>query len=126
MFYTLNWADKKTNKMQGKQGKAGRGKGRKGNRNVNGNWKLVNGKWKMVQRAHARWEVKVKRIKIGIKMALRSRVVSFLAAAALPRDAFYEWIRGRDLIDTKLLQYKRIADDRGASREGSSSGREEA
>lgn len=48
---------------------------------------------------------------------------SFLAAASLPRDAFYEWIRGRDSIDTKLLQYKRIADDRGASREGSSSGR---
>lgn len=70
MFYTLNWADKKTNKMQGK---ARRGKGRKGNRNVNGNWKLGNGKWKMVQRTHARWEVKVKRIKIGIKMALRSR-----------------------------------------------------
>lgn len=50
-----------------------------------GNWEMENGR---EARAHALREVKVKRIKIGIKMALRSR--ELCPSAALPRDAFYE------------------------------------
>lgn len=110
MFYTLNWAHKKANKMQGKA-RLGQ------EREQKCKWELETGKWKMEESARARslgseGEAHKNWHKDGTK---KSRVVSFL-----PRDAFYEWIRGRDSIDTKLLQYKRIADDRGAEcREGS-------